>query len=154
MDAVAPGLGAQIDDWETDTFCFRIEDLVGIGEADRHGIDQDIAIIAGMEIHFTAKRRDAEGIAIAANAGDDARDQMAGLRMIRAAEAQRIECRDRTRSHGEDIAQYAADAGCRPLIGFDERGVVVALHLEDDGLAVADIDDAGIFARALDDFRT
>jgi hypothetical protein len=29
----------------------------------------------------------------------------------------------------------------------------VALHLEDRGLAVADVDDAGILARALDDPR-
>ena len=66
------------------------------------------------------------------------------------AEAQRIEVGDRPRAHGEDVAQDAADAGRRALVGLDVGGVVVALHLEDGGLAVADVDDAGILARALD----
>ena len=54
------------------------------------------------------------------------------------------------RAHGEDVAQDAADAGRRALIGLDEGRVVVALHLEDDRVAIADVDDAGVFARALD----
>jgi hypothetical protein len=52
--------------------------------------------------------------------------------MRRRAEAQRVHRRDRPRAHGEDVAQDAADAGRRALIGLDEGGVVVALHLEDD----------------------
>src|SRR6185437_7478560 len=36
------------------------------------------------------------------------------------------------------------------LIGLDEAGMVVAFHLEDGGIAVADIDHAGILAGALD----
>jgi hypothetical protein len=55
------------------------------------------------------------------------------------------------RAHGEDVAQDAADAGRRALIGLDVARVVVALHLEDGGLAVADVDDAGVLARAADD---
>src|ERR1700756_4551435 len=78
---------------------------------------------------------------------------MAGSCMVRAAEAQRIEDRDRPRPHREDVAQNAADPGRRALIGLDEGRVIVALHLEDAGLAVADIDDAGVFAWALDDPR-
>jgi hypothetical protein len=54
---------------------------------------------------------------------------------------------DRARAHGEDVAQDAADAGRRALIGLDEGRVVVALHLEDGGVAVADVDDAGVLAR-------
>src|SRR4029453_3891494 len=102
---------------KTHALGLRIEDLVGVSETDRHGIDQDIAVVARMKIHFTAKRRDPEGIAVATNAGDDTGDEVAGFRMIWAAEAQCIEGRYGTRTHGEDIAQDAADAGCRPLIG-------------------------------------
>ena len=69
------------------------------------------------------------------------------------AEAQRVHGGDGARAHGEDVAQDAADAGGRALIGLDEGGMVVAFHLEDDGIAVADVDDAGILARALDDLR-
>ena len=106
-----------------------------------------------MEIHLAADRRHAEGIAVAADAGDDARHQMARARMLRIAEAERVQRRDRPRAHGEDVAQDAADAGRRALVGLDVGGVVVALHLEDGDEPVADIDDAGILARPLDDDR-
>src|SRR5204863_9263806 len=36
--------------------------------------------------------------------------------------------------------------GRRALVGLDERGMVVALDLEDDRVAIADIDDPGILA--------
>ena len=61
-----------------------------------------------------------------------------------------VQGRDRPRAHGEDVAQDAADARRRALVGLDEGGVVVALHLEDAGVPVADVDDAGVLARALD----
>jgi hypothetical protein len=66
------------------------------------------------------------------------------------AEAKRVQVGDRPRAHGENVAQDPADPGCRTLIGLDVGGVVVALHLEDGGIAVADVDDAGILARAAD----
>ena len=69
--------------------------------------------------------------------------------MRRLAEAQRVHHRDRPRAHGEDVAHDAADAGRRALIGLDEARMVVAFHLEDAGIAVADVDHAGILARAL-----
>ena len=70
--------------------------------------------------------------------------------LLRAAEAQRVEVGDRPRAHGEHVAQDAADAGGRALIRLDEARVVVALHLEDGGEPVADIDHAGILARPVD----
>ena len=150
VNAVAAGLGAEIDDRHVHAGRRRVENLVGIGEADRHRVDEDVAVIAGVEAHLPAHRRHAEGIAIAADAGDDARHQMPRLRMLGSAEAQRVQAGDRPRAHGEHVAQDAADAGGRALIGLDVARVVVALHLEDHGLAVADIDDAGILARPLD----
>src|SRR5690606_22574235 len=44
--------------------------------------------------------------------------------------------------------------GRRALVRLDVGRMVVALHLEDDRLAVADIDHAGILARTLDHART
>ena len=81
-----------------------------------------------MEGGLAADRRNADAIAVAADAGDDAGDQMAGLGMIRAAEAKRVQVGDRTSPHGEDVAQDAADAGRRTLVGLDEARVVVALR--------------------------
>ena len=43
--------------------------------------------------------------------------------------------------------------GRRALIGLDERGMVVALHLEHADIAIADVDDAGVLARPEDDMR-
>ncbi len=78
---------------------------------------------------------------------------MARLRVIGRAEAQRVHVGDGARAHGEDVAHDAADAGRGTLIGLDVGGVVVAFHLENHGLPVADIDDAGVLARPLDDLR-
>ena len=150
VDAVAPGLGAEIDDRHVHARGRRIEDLVGVGEADRHRIDQDVAVIAGVETHLSADRRHAERIAVAADAGDHAGNQMPRLGMLRRAEAQCVETGDRPRAHGEDVAQNAADAGGRALIGLDVARMVVALHLEHDGLPVADVDHAGVLAGTLD----
>ena len=150
MNAVAPGLGAEINYRKADAFGLGVKNPIGPGEADRHGIDQNVAVIARVEIHLAADGRHAEGISIATDAGDDARYEMPGLRMIRGAEAQGIECRDGSRPHGEDIAQNTSNAGGGPLIGFDERRVVMAFHLENDRIAIAEIDHAGVFARSLD----
>ena len=89
MDAVAAGLGAEIDDRIPDAGRRGVEDLVRPGEADRHGVDQDVAVVARVEADAAADGRHAEGIAVAADAGDDARDEMARLRVLRLAEAQR-----------------------------------------------------------------
>ncbi len=75
---------------------------------------------------------------------------MPRLRMLGIAERQRVEAGDRPRAHGEHVAQDAADAGGGALIGLDIARVVVALHLEHASQAVADVDDAGVLARALD----
>ncbi len=69
--------------------------------------------------------------------------------MIEAPEAQRIERGDGPGPHRKDVAQDAADARGRPLVGLDERGMVVALHLEDRRKPIPDVDDAGILARTL-----
>jgi hypothetical protein len=75
---------------------------------------------------------------------------MASLGMLRIAERERVEAGDRPRPHGEDVAQDAADAGRRALVRLDVARVVVALHLEHHREPVADVDDAGVLARALD----
>ena len=153
MDAVTTGLGAEIDHRVADTGGGRIEDVVLVGQTHGHGVDQDVAVIRLVEIGLAAHGGDADAIAVAADAGHHARHQMAGLGVAGVTETQGVHVGDGTRAHGEDIAQNAADAGRRALIGFDERRVVVAFHLEDDGVVVADVDDAGVLARTADDPR-
>ena len=151
MDAIAAGLGAEIDDGTAHARRLGVENRIGARDAHRHGVDEDIAVIARVEIHGAADGRHPEGIAIAADARHHAGHQMAGARMIGRAEAQQIEAGDGARAHGEDIAQNAADPGGRALIGLDIGGVVVALHLEDAGQPVANVDDASVLARPLND---
>ena len=150
MDAVTPGLGADIDHRVAHAGGLGIENPVLGRDTHGHGIDQDVAVIALVEIATAADRGDADAIAVAADPGDHAGDEMLGLGVVRAAEAKRVEIGDGPRAHGEDIAQDAADARCRALIGLDERGMVMALHLEDRGQPFADIDDTGVLARAAD----
>src|SRR5437879_3626573 len=83
----------------------------------------------------------------------DAIDQPARARIVGIAEAQRVENGDGPRPHREDVAQDAADAGGRALEGLDERRMIVALHLEDHGPAVADVDGPRVLAGALEDTR-
>ena len=75
---------------------------------------------------------------------------MAGLGVIGCAEAQGIHRRNWACAHGEDVAQDSANARRRALIGLDVGRVIVALHLEDDAITIADIDHARIFTGALD----
>jgi hypothetical protein len=148
--AVAPGLGAEIDDRHADAARGRVEDLVRIGEAGGEGVDEAVAGIGPVEAQLARDRRHAEGVGVAADARHDAAQEPERARVVDRAEGERVHRRDRPRPHGEDVAQDAADAGRRALVGLDVGGVVVALHLEDHGLPVADVDDAGILARPLD----
>jgi hypothetical protein len=72
---------------------------------------------------------------------------------VGSAEAQTVEERDRPRAHGDDVAQDSADAGGCALERLDRRRVIVALDLERDRLALAEIDDARVLARPLEDAR-
>ncbi len=70
VDAVAPSLGADIDHRIAEAGRRRIKDLVGIGETHGHRIDQDVAVVARVEIDLAADRRHPHAIAVAADAGD------------------------------------------------------------------------------------
>ena len=93
-DPVAAGLRAEIDDRVPDAGRLGIEDGVGARQADRHGIDQDVAVVALVEDHGAADGRHAETVAVAADAGDDPRHQVAGLGMVGRAEAEHVEAGD------------------------------------------------------------
>ena len=148
--AVAPGLGAQIHHRHPHARGGGIEDGIGLRQTGGKGVHQAIAVIGAVKPHLAAHGRHAKGIAVAADPLDHALDQMRGPGMRRRAEAERIHRRYGARAHGEDIAQDAADAGRRPLMRLDEAGVVVAFHLEDHGLTIADIDHARVLARPAD----
>ena len=125
----------------------RIENAVRVCEPDAHRVDEDVAIKARVEIRLAANRRDADAVPVIADARDDACHEMTRFGVVRRSEPQRVQHRDGTRAHGEDVAHDAADAGRRALIGLDEGRVIVTFHLENHSLPIADIDDARILAR-------
>src|SRR4029453_4990967 len=81
VNAVAPRLRAEIDDRHADARSGRIENLVFARNTDRHRVDPAIAVITRGDPNRAADRRHAERIAVAADAGDHARNQMARLWM-------------------------------------------------------------------------
>src|SRR5207244_12290888 len=96
-----------------------------------------------------ADRGASETVAVPADARDDAVDEVARPRVAQISKAQGVEQRDRARAHRADVAQDPAHSGGRPLDRLDERGMVVALDLEDDGPAVADVERARILTGPL-----
>ena len=160
VDAVAAGLGAYIDDGVAGAAGLGVEDLVLADQAEREGVDQRVAAVAGLELGFAAEVGDAEAVAVAGDAADHAFDDgvvfaaelaSSGSALVERAEAERIHDGERARAHGEDVAQNAADAGGRALERLDVAGVIVGFDLEGAGPAVADVDDAGVLARTLHD---
>jgi hypothetical protein len=62
MDPVAAGLGAEIDDRHANAGRRGVENLVGLGEADGHCVDQIVAVVAGVEPDLAADRRHPERV--------------------------------------------------------------------------------------------
>ena len=115
---------------------------------DAKRVDQRVARVGGVEHGLTADVRQAERVAVPADAAYDAVDDPAGVGCVGRAEPQLVHHRHRARAHGHDVAHDAADAGGRALIRLDVRRVVVGLHLEGGRPAVADVHHAGVLTDA------
>src|SRR5271157_648281 len=92
-------------------------------------------------------RRSKPGLSVTAPPGEGVRGSIVYDR----AEAQRVHDCDRPCPHGEDVAEDSAHAGGCALKRLDEAGVVVRFDFEGAGPALADVNDAGILARSLQD---
>ena len=103
---------------------------------------------AGVEDRVAADGGDADAVAVVADALDRALEMPVGL-----AETEPVQQRDGPRAHGDDVADDPADAGGRALERLDRGRVVVALDLEGDRLALAEVDHAGVLARPLQHAR-
>jgi hypothetical protein len=116
--------------------------------ADAHRVDQRVARVARVEHGLATDVGQPQRVAVAADAADDAVDHAAGVRRVGRAEPKLVHHGDRACAHGHDVADDAAHPGGRALVGLDVGRVVVRFHLEGDGPAVADVDDAGVLADA------
>ena len=153
MNTVAAGLRADIHHRIANPLGEAGKNPLLVDQAERKSVDENVGVVASVEVTLAADGGHANAITIAADAGDHAGDKVAGARMIDGAKAQRIERSDGPRAHGENIAQDAADAGRRALVGLDERRMVVAFHLERHGKPFANINDPGILSRPLQNIR-
>ncbi len=149
VDAVATGVGADDHDDVAGALGLGAGQAIDGGDADAHGVDERVRSVGVFEVDLAADSGNAEAVAVAADPGDDALEQVAVVRVIEGAEAERVQQGDRARAHREDVADDAADAGGRALVRLDRRGVVVRFDLHDDAEAVADLDCAGVFLAAV-----
>ena len=154
VDPVAPCLRAHVDHGVSDARGLAEEDPARVHDAQREGVHEDVAVVTLVERDLAADRGYPHRVAVAPDAGHHPLHEERGPRMVGRPEAQAVHVRYRARAHREDVAEDPADAGGRPLVGLDEGGVVVALHLEADRLTVADVDDPGVLAGPLKDART
>ncbi len=99
MDAVAPGLRTGVDHRIADAAGLPEEDAVGGDESEVEGVHQDVAAVALVEAGLAADGGHADRVAVAADPVHDAFQQVAVLRIVERAEADRVERRDRARAH-------------------------------------------------------
>ena len=116
--------------------------------ADAQRVDQWIAGVARVEDSLAADIGQAQRVAVATDAADHAVDHAAGVGGVGGTEPELVHHGDRPRTHGHDVADDATHTGGRALVRLDVGRVVVRFHLESDGPAVADVDDAGVLADA------
>jgi hypothetical protein len=147
-DAVAAGARAEQDDLVAEALGLRQPDVLVLHHADAQRVDQRVPGITVVEEQLAADVGQAQAVAVTADAGHHAGQDAGGVRGVRAAEAQGVHDRDRAGTHGEDVADDAAHPRRRALVRLDVARVVVRLDLERDGVAVADVDDAGVLADA------
>ena len=119
-------------------------DPVGGQEPDTHRVDEHVVTVCVVEDGLASDRGHADRVSVRADPCDRAVEPRVAVR-----EAEPVEQRDRPRTHGDDVAEDAADPGRGSLERLDCRRMVVALDLEADGLAVAEIEHARVLTWAL-----
>jgi hypothetical protein len=145
-DPVAAGRRAVEDDVRADRRRARARNSARGEEPDAHCVHEAVVPVGLVEDRLAADGRHAHAVSVCADAGDGAVEVVVGL-----GEAQPVEDRDRPRTHRDDVAQDPSDSGCRSLERLDRGGMVVRLDLERHGLAVPDVDHAGVLTGALQD---
>ena len=153
MDSITSGAGSDGDDWIADAFGLRTYEIILVHKPDAHRVDEWIPLVGGVENDFSGDGRNPDAVAVITDAFYHPREQIPHACVVEAAEAKRVEHRDRAGSHRENIAQDAADAGGRSLVWLYCGRMIVRLDLERDGESIADGDDASVLAGSLKDVR-
>ena len=147
-DAVPPGLGAEQDHRVAVPGRLRGLHPRRRQDAETQCVDQRVPGVGRVEADLAADVRQSHAVPVAADPGDDARQDASRVIGIGRAESQAVHHRDRPGAHREDVADDAADPGRRTLVRLDERRVVVRLDLERHREPAADVDHPGVLADA------
>ena len=94
-----PVRGAEQDDLVAGAGRVRQVDVLVPHHADAERVDQRVALVARVEDDLAADVRQAEAVAVAADAGDDAGQHALGVGGVGRAEPQRVHDRDRAGAH-------------------------------------------------------
>src|SRR5690606_25662202 len=146
VDPVPSGARAHHHDRVARAGRLRADQVLGAHEADGHRVDERVALVRVLEVDLAPDVGDADTVGVVADPLHHAGEEVPYTRAVQGAEAERVEHRDGAGAHGEDVPQDAAHARGRTLVRLDGRRVVVRLDLERHGVAVAQIDDAGVLA--------
>ena len=147
-DSVAPGACAEQHDLVADTAGVGEVQVLVAQHPDRERVDQRVRLVHRVEPGLAADVRQAEAVAVEADAADHARQHAGGVGVVDGAEAEGVHDGDRAGAHRDDVAHDAADTGGRALERLHVPRVVVALDLERDRPALADIHHPGVLAHA------
>ena len=88
MDAVASGFRSDVDHRIADAARRSFENFVARRDAERKGVDENVAVVAGVERCLAADRRNADAVAVAADAAHDAVDEVTHARRVEIAETE------------------------------------------------------------------
>ena len=125
VDTVTSGVGTYQQQDVARTVGTRRPNPVAPDQADAHRVHDRVVGISIVEVDFAADRRASKTVAVAANPGHHALEEVSIAPAVGYAEAQRIQDGNRTRPHCEYVPEDAADSGRRPLVGLDRRWVIV-----------------------------
>ena len=124
-------------------------ELVNVGDADAHGVDQGVLGVRLVEVDFSGHIGYSDAVAIPTDSIDHASQQPPVGGFVGWAEPEGIEQGDGAGAHGEDVPDDTADAGGCALQRLDGRRMVVGFDFEHHGQPVADVDGAGVFRTGL-----
>ena len=125
MDAVTARVGADQQHEVAGSPCRGEHHPALLDDADAHRVDKAVGSIRLVEIQLAAHGGHADAVAVASDPRHHAVEEVALVGLLERTEAERVEQRDRPRTHREDVAQDAADTGRRTLVGLDGAGMIV-----------------------------
>ena len=131
----------------------RAEDAVARRDAEREGVHQDVVVVARVEVDLAADGRHADAVAVVPDAADDAAHEVRRARVVEAPKRSESRLAIGRAPMVKMSRRMPPTPVAAPWNGSTNDGMVVALDLEDRGEPVADVDRAGVLARALQHLR-